>query len=456
MAFSAGTYSLPGAALNTGDTVSATENNTLRNDMASSFNLTWLRNGTAAATANIPMGTYKFTGLGNGTASGDSIAYGQTADAVIYGLTVGRGAGAVATNTAVGSSALAANTSGAQNTAIGWQAGNANTTGGNLTAVGRAAANSNTTGAENSAFGVNALQLNTTGANNTAIGSQALINNTTASNNTAVGYQAGYTNSTGTQNSSFGSGALYTVSTGNYNAAFGYQSANLSTGSNNTFYGAYSGSLITTGQKNTIIGCYNGNQNGLDIRTASNYIVLADGDGNPRGVFDSSGYFLVGKTTSSSSGVGSVFTPSGAFQSSVTGTAFAYHALFYNNGGSSNVGAITSTGSTTSYTTSSDYRLKENIEPMTDALAKVAALNPVTYSWKADGSNGQGFIAHELQAVIPDCVTGEKDAVDADGKPVYQGIDVSFLVGTLTAAIQELNAKVDAQAAEIAALKGQA
>jgi squalene cyclase len=53
-------------------------------------------------------------------------------------------------------------------------------------------------------------------------------------------------------------------------------------------------------------------------------------------------------------------------------------------------------------------------------------------------------------------VTGEKDAVDADGKPVYQGIDTSFLVATLTAAIQELNAKVDAQAAEIAALKGQA
>jgi hypothetical protein len=61
MAFSSGTYTLPGAALNTGDTVSATENNTLRNDMASSFNLTWLRNGTAAATANIPMGGFELT-----------------------------------------------------------------------------------------------------------------------------------------------------------------------------------------------------------------------------------------------------------------------------------------------------------------------------------------------------------------------------------------------------------
>ena len=80
---------------------------------------------------------------------------------------------------------------------------------------------------------------------------------------------------------------------------------------------------------------------------------------------------------------------------------------------------------------------------MVGALDKVLKLKPVTYKWKADGSDGQGFIAHELQAVVPECVTGEKDAVDADGKPVYQGIDTSFLVATLTAAIQELKAEVD-------------
>jgi hypothetical protein len=104
---------------------------------------------------------------------------------------------------------------------------------------------------------------------------------------------------------------------------------------------------------------------------------------------------------------------------------------------------------------------------MTDALAKVAALKPVTYTWKSNGSDGQGFIAHELQAVVPDCVTGAKDAVqtvddlDADGKkigtkevPKYQGIDTSYLVATLTAAIQELKAIVDTQAARIAALEG--
>jgi hypothetical protein len=124
--------------------------------------------------------------------------------------------------------------------------------------------------------------------------------------------------------------------------------------------------------------------------------------------------------------------------------------------GTSVVGTISTNGTGTTYGTSSDYRLKENVQPMTGALAKVAALKPVTYKWKSDGSDGEGFIAHELQAVVPDCVTGEKDAVDADGKPVYQGIDTSFLVATLTAAIQELKGIVDSQAARIAALEGAA
>jgi hypothetical protein len=106
------------------------------------------------------------------------------------------------------------------------------------------------------------------------------------------------------------------------------------------------------------------------------------------------------------------------------------------------VGSVSVTTTATSYLTSSDYRLKENVQPMQDALAVIAQLNPVTYTWKADGSDGQGFIAHELQAVVPDCVTGEKDAVDEDGNPKYQGVDTSFLVATLVKAVQELTAKV--------------
>jgi hypothetical protein len=130
-----------------------------------------------------------------------------------------------------------------------------------------------------------------------------------------------------------------------------------------------------------------------------------------------------------------------------TSSATENYVRFYRNG--SQVGTISNTLSATAYNTSSDYRLKQNIAPMTGALSKVAQLKPVTYKWKVDGSNGQGFIAHELQAVVPDCVSGEKDAVDKDGKPEYQGVDVSFLVATLTAAIQELKAENDALKARL-------
>lgn len=146
------------------------------------------------------------------------------------------------------------------------------------------------------------------------------------------------------------------------------------------------------------------------------------------------------------------------FSGNVTGVNFSHN--------NSTVGSISYSNTATAYNTSSDYRLKENIAPMTGALEKVAQLKPVTYNWKADGSAGQGFIAHELQAVVPDCVTGEKDAVelvdikDEEGnvigqeeKPVYQGVDTSFLVATLTAAIQELKAELDATKAEVQALK---
>jgi hypothetical protein len=127
-------------------------------------------------------------------------------------------------------------------------------------------------------------------------------------------------------------------------------------------------------------------------------------------------------------------------------------ASFQFKRGGTEVGSVTTSNSTTSYNTSSDYRLKENIAPMTGALTKVAQLKPVTYKWKSTGTDGQGFIAHELQEVVPDCVHGTKDAVDENGNPKYQAVDTSFLVATLTAAIQELKALIDTQAETINAL----
>jgi hypothetical protein len=170
---------------------------------------------------------------------------------------------------------------------------------------------------------------------------------------------------------------------------------------------------------------------------------------------DSSGNVLFGKTSTDVTNAGIYFEPTtyGRFnfvKSSASGAGATPACRFYYNG--SVVGEITNTSTATAFTTSSDYRLKENILPMTGALAKVLQLNPVTYNWKSDGSSSEGFIAHELQAVVSQCVIGEKDAVDAEGKPVYQGIDTSFLVATLTAAIQELKTLVDTQVNTITTL----
>jgi hypothetical protein len=168
---------------------------------------------------------------------------------------------------------------------------------------------------------------------------------------------------------------------------------------------------------------------------------------------DSNGALLVGTTTRMYAATMTVAAISSTYTyaSIRGGTGSEGHLVFENGNGA--VGTIFTSGTGTSYNTTSDYRLKENIAPMQGALDIISQLKPVTYNWKADGSDGQGFIAHELQAVVPDCVTGEKDAVNAEGKPLYQGIDVSFLVATLTAAIQELKAIVDAQAVRIAALE---
>ena len=123
------------------------------------------------------------------------------------------------------------------------------------------------------------------------------------------------------------------------------------------------------------------------------------------------------------------------------GSGTAYHISFYRSG--SNVGSISENGSTTSYNTTSDYRLKENVKDLQGALATIDALKPKTYNFIATPEITQdGFYAHELQAVVPYAVIGEKDAVDSAGEILPQQVDYSKLTGLLVGAVQELSARV--------------
>jgi hypothetical protein len=278
-------------------------------------------------------------------------------------------------NVAIGRSALETNTTASNNTAvgyqaaftqsdanaagvtaIGYQAGYNNDTGPQLF-VGREAGYSTTTGESNTAVGAyRPLYSNTTGAYNVAIGRQALYSNTTANNNTAVGYQAGYSNTTAVQSVYLGAQAGYT-STSAQNTFLGYYCGrNNTTGHANTFIGESSGNLVSSGAKNTILGRYDGNQGGLNIRTSSNNIVLSDGDGNPRGRFDSSGNWYVNKFTTDFNTAGARMRVDGAIEAVRDGNDPLFVHRLTNDGGlvifyaqGSVEGSISVSGTTVSY-----------------------------------------------------------------------------------------------------------
>ena len=169
-----------------------------------------------------------------------------------------------------------------------------------------------------------------------------------------------------------------------------------------------------------------------------------------------------------------------AFNHSGTASGWAYHAFGYNG---AQIGSITQNGTTgVAFNTSSDYRLKEDLRPIDAPIERLLALKPVNFAWKADGTRTDGFIAHEVQEVIPEAVHGEKDAVkqqefvvepgvpavygdqgeivseeippitELRTVPDYQGIDQSKLVPILTAALQEVVGRVAEQDALIADL----
>jgi len=184
----------------------------------------------------------------------------STLDATHYGVTVGRGAGAVSTNTAVGASALAANAAGDTSAAFGYQALTTNTSGYQNTASGYRALRLNLSGINNSSFGFNALQTNSTSNSNSAFGASCLSANTAASNS-GFGSACLLTNSTGVSNCGFGFSALNLNVSGSYNVAVGASALEANLASNNTAVGYQAGYTNQTGTQNTFVGVSSGKLN---------------------------------------------------------------------------------------------------------------------------------------------------------------------------------------------------
>jgi hypothetical protein len=155
-------------------------------------------------------------------------------------------------------------------------------------------------------------------------------------------------------------------------------------------------------------------------------------------------------------------SPAIAIQNSASANEWWSKKTAYTNGtfvsirvGATQVGAIvTNDGATTQYVTTSDHRLKTDVQPLAGCLARILDTNPVSFTWKTNGAAGRGFIADELAGPEPGAVVGEKDAEDDDGNPVYQGVDLSACVPDLCGAIKELTAQLQAALARVAALEG--
>ena len=200
--------------------------------------------------------------------------------------------------------------------------------------------------------------------------------------------------------------------------------------------------------------------NGRIVYDVANNAMTLSTNGDERVRIDASSNLLVGTTNATGDGGGLELrgnTENGGFvqikktSSSSSGNKFMQFAR-----DGSPIGSISMNGTTaTSYNTSSDYRLKENVADMTGAITRVKALAPKRFNWVADDDDRtvDGFLAHEAQAVVPEAITGTKDEVDDDGNPVMQGIDQSKLVPLLCAALKESIAKIETLETEMTALK---
>jgi trimeric autotransporter adhesin len=337
----------------------------------------------------------------------------ESGDALINGITVGRGlngsSGDVAIgastlesnnggyqNTAVGDDAMQYNTTGSYNVGVGLSALQANTNGFYNTSVGQRTMYLNTSGSYNTAYGQNALYTNTTGSDNTAIGFQSLFSTLNENGNTAVGYQCLFFNTAGL-NTATGYQSLYSNTSGSDNTAMGYFSLYTnSTGFNNTAFGNQALSANSTGGNNTAVGNLALDENTGSANTAAGSDALwqnSSGGGNTAVGVDASNSNTTGSDNTSvgesalynnttgteNTGVGVIAEPNaGTYSNS---TAIGYFTITTASNqvriGSS---SVTSIGGQVGWTTLSDGRVKKNIKQNVPGLAFINKLQPVTYN----------------------------------------------------------------------------
>jgi hypothetical protein len=333
------------------------------------------------------------------------------------------GGGSAATPTALGTVYGSMTTSGASPylTAIGYIAASSNTGGGN-SAFGWGALNANTTGADNFSAGMQSMVSNTTGSSNVAVGKQALQANTTASDNTSVGAESLKANTTGTTNTAIGRQSLLSNTTASGNTGLGYQALlSSTTAGDNTVLGGNCGRSVTTGGNNTYVGAYaayNSTTNtttvviGMNARNSA-----ATGVSNEIVIGTNSGTETYGKGSTTG-----FISPAG--------------------------GGVYQGNNSSSWSTTSDQRLKKNIVDNNIGLEKLTQIQVRNFEYRVESEITElpthaaikkegvqlGVIAQELQAVLPDCVKQESTGV--------LSVDTDNLTWYLINAVKELSARV--------------
>jgi hypothetical protein len=360
--------------------------------------------------ATISGGSINNTPIGASTANTGAFTT-LTTTSTINLITVGRGAGNVSSNTAIGANTLATNTTGIANTALGSNSLFSNLTGNSNVAIGANALLSNVSTDNNVAVGTSALRLNSTGANNAALGGEALRGNIRGSGNLAMGFNALRSNSGGSTNVAIGNAAGYNTTV-----------ADSLIGDNNI--------IIGTSAATSIKGDADGNL----VIGNSVQLPIADGDDQVviKNIIFATNASGAGTTIVGSVGIG---TNAPAYRLDVNGN-FRADSIFTDIAGN----AVFST---------SDARLKKNIEPVPAMLQKITALNPVTYEWndlKIDQAINRentahlygkkiGLIAQEVYEVFPDFV-----GTDADGNMV---LSYGAFIVPMLKAIQEQQAQIE-------------